>query len=618
MGGVRILALGLAGMVLVGQGAPTVAEAYTKREVLIPMRDGTRLFTSIYAPRDRSRTYPILLNRTPYSVAPYGPEAFRPELGPSAAFAKEGFIFVYQDVRGRFMSEGAFVDLTPHRPAKGPKDVDESTDTFDTVAWLLANVQGHNGRVGQWGISYPGFYTAAGMLDAHPALVAVSPQAPIVDWFEGDDFRRNGAFWLPHLFNFIWSFGQVRHAPTTEWPARFDHGTSDGYDFFLRLGPLRNAELQHFKGRIPFWTAVMAHGTYDSYWKARNLRPHVRNVKPAVLVVGGWFDAENLFGTLRLHETLRAQSPGTDARLVMGPWVHGGWEWDPGERVGDVRWGARTAEAFQSEVLFPWFMHHLKGAPAPSLQGARVFETGANRWHDLKAWPPAATATRAWFQPGGRLGWAAPPPAVEAFLSDPAKPVPFMEGVHIGMTPEYMTADQRFAGRRPDVLVFRTEPLAEDLTLAGPIRVHLEVSTTGTDADWVVKVIDVYPDDTQDPEAKPPAGDGEFPRNHLGGYQQLVRGEVMRGKFRKSLERPEPFTPGQATAVAWRINDLCHTWRKGHRLMVQVQSSWFPLMDRNPQTFCDIHTAGEEAFRKAEHRLHLGAGSYLELPVWKP
>jgi hypothetical protein len=607
---------------LAAEPAAPISRRYQKREVMIPMRDGVSLFTAIYTPKEKGRTFPILLNRTPYGLEPYGEGDFPSELGPSSRFDREGFIYVFQDVRGRMMSEGTFVDLTPHKDRKdGVRDVDESTDTFDTIQWLLRNAPGNNGRVGQWGISYPGFYAAAGMLDAHPALKAVSPQAPIMDWFQGDDFHRNGALWLPHLFNFMAWFGAPRPKPTASWPTPFSHGTSDGYAFFLRLGPLSNANSRYFHGTIPFWNEVMAHGTYDDFWQARNLRPHIKDVKPAVLTVGGWFDAENLFGSLQLFRTLQAQSAATDSRLVMGPWHHGQWERDPGERLGDVRFGARTSDFFQDEVLFPFFMHHLKGAKEPALPKALVFNTGVNQWWRLDAWPPCATPTRVFFTPGGGLAFAQPPDGGDAdeFVSDPSRPVPFINKLGTGMPVEYMTADQRFVANRPDVLVYQTEALEEDLTVAGPIRVHLEVSTTGTDADWVVKVVDVYPDDTPDPESPRSADSYAPPLNRLGGYQQLVRGEVMRGKFRNSLEAPKPFTPGVQTAVEWPLNDVFHTFRKGHRLMIQVQSSWFPLMDRNPQVFTDIYTARAGDFRKATHRVFLGAkGSFVELPKWSP
>ena len=604
--------------------AATVKERYAKREVLIPMRDGVRLFTAIYTPRDTGRAYPILLQRTPYSVYPYGEDAFPSQLGPSPAFQDEGFIFVYQDVRGRMMSEGTFMDMRPQRSASGAapgQGIDESTDTYDTLEWLLKHVEGHNGKAGQWGISYPGFYTAAGMLSGHPALKAASPQAPVTDWFAGDDFHRNGALWLPHAFNFMVSFGKPRPAPTKAWPASFNHGTSDGYAWFLRLGS--TAATRQFTGDVAFWNEMLDHPDYDAFWQARNLRPHLKAVKPAVLTVGGWFDAENLFGALQVFQSVARQSPGTDNRLVMGPWSHGAWERSKGDRLGNVHFGAATSEWFQAQVLFPFFMQHLKGVPAPGLAKATVFETGANRWHHLDAWPPkAATQATVYFQPGGRLAFTPPSAAggADSFPSDPAKPVPFIEPVNIGMPKEYMTADQRFAGRRPYVLVYQTEPLGEDLTFAGPLRPELFVATTGTDADWVVKLIDVYPDDFRNPDFKEGGSPWERAANPMGGYQQLVRGEVMRGKYRDSLSAPAPFSPGQPTRVAWSMNDVFHTFRKGHRVMVQLQSSWFPLMDRNPQVFTNINTAKPENYQPATHTLFHDAGrpSGLGVLLWHP
>ena len=579
----------------------SVRAQYGKREVLIPMRDGRKLFTAIYTPKDPSRTFPILMQRTPYSVYPYGEEAFPEHLGPSPRFQTEGFIFVYQDVRGRMMSEGEFVNMRPQRATSGAA-VDESTDTYDTIEWLVKHAEGNNGKVGQWGISYPGFYAAVGLLSGHPALMAVSPQAPIVDWFKGDDFHRNGALWLPHAFNFMVSFGLPRPEPSRAWPKAFEHGTSDGYEWFLRLGST-GATRQYTK-EVAFWNEMLDHPTYDSFWQARNLRPQLKSVQPAVLTVGGWFDAENLFGALQVFQTVGRQSPATDNRLVMGPWFHGGWERSKGDHLGPVQFGAATSEWFQTEVLFPFFMRHLKGAKTPDLAKAVVFETGTNRWHKLDAWPPKQTKEfKLYLQPNGRLSLT-PPSAnggSDSFISDPSKPVPFIEQVAIGMPREYMTADQRFAGRRTDVLVFQTEPLQGDMTLAGPLRPELFVATTGTDADWVVKVIDVYPDDFKNPDFKTGGSPWDRTPNPMGGYQQLVRGEVMRGKFRDSLEQPSPFTPGQPTRVAWGMNDIFHTFQKGHRVMVQIQSTWFPLMDRNPQVFMDINKAKPTDYQKATH-----------------
>jgi hypothetical protein len=593
-----------------GPATDAVRVRYTKYEYRIPMRDGVKLFTSVYVPKDagKDRRYPVLLTRTPYGVAPYGSDAYRDSVGPSEAAAKEGFIFVYQDVRGRFLSEGQFVDVRPHNPAKGPKDVDESSDTWDTIEWLLGKLPWDNGRVGMWGISYPGFYAAMGMIDAHSALVAVSPQAPIADWFVGDDFHHNGAFFLPHAFNFLSSFGKPRPEPTTKWPARFDHKTQDGYRFFLESGPMPSYDRKYLKGEVAFWREILAHDTYDDFWKARNTRPHLREVRPAVLTVGGWFDAEDLFGALETYKAIERQSPGTANRLVMGPWSHGGWARETGDSLGKVRFGQATSKLFAEQVELPFFRHWLKGGEDPKLPEAYVFETGRNEWRALDAWPPAEAKPLAlYLAANGSLSRTAPAEAGEAFdeyLSDPAKPVPFVEETAIGMTPDYMVADQRFAARRPDVLAYQTEPLEEDLTIAGPIVASLSVSTTGTDSDWVVKLIDIYPDDYP-LEPGEGAGDDDRPaHSRMGGFQQLVRGEPFRGKFRRSFERPEPFVPGGLDTVEFTLPDAFHTFRRGHRVMVQVQSSWFPLVNLNPQTFVNINEATEADFQRATQRVY--------------
>ncbi|NOT32487.1 MAG: CocE/NonD family hydrolase [Planctomycetes bacterium] len=573
---------------------------YSKREVRIPMRDGVALHAAVYAPDDSSKEYPILLTRTPYSVAPYG-EKERAHLGPNELFERAGYIFVYQDVRGCFQSEGEFVNMRPHRDAKhGPADIDEASDTHDTIDWLVANLPNHNGRVGMWGISYGGFYSAAGMIDAHPALKAVSPQAPIADWFF-DDFRHHGAFWLPHAFNFLADFGHVRTGLTTEWPAGFEHGTPDGYQFFLELGPLANADRNYFRGSIPYWNELLEHANYDEYWQARNLLPHLRRVAPAVLTVGGWFDAEDLYGPLKIYREVEQRNPGVWNALVMGPWSHGGWARGDGDRLGHASFGEKQSVWYREHVELPFFEHHLKGAPALDLAEATVFETGVNRWRRFAHWPPREAELRALYpREGGRLAWEAPllAEASDAYVSDPARPVPFSEDVALGMTREYMTDDQRFAARRPDVLVYQTEPFAAELTLAGPIQAELWVSTTGTDADFVVKLIDVFP-----PAA--PDFEGLEAGQHQGSYHMLVRSEAIRARFRRSYERPEPFVPGQPTLVDVELLDLLHTFQKGHRLQVQIQSSWFPLMDRNPQTWVpNLRDARPEDFVAHTHRVH--------------
>jgi uncharacterized protein len=596
------------------EAVEAIKVTYTKREVMIPMRDGVKLFTAVYEPKDTTRSYPFILTRTPYSVSPYGVDAYRSPLHPNPLFQKEGFIFVFQDVRGRFMSEGVFNNMTPHIDQKrGNQDIDESSDTFDTIDWLIKNVQNHNGKVGQWGISYPGFYAAAGMIDAHPALKAVSPQAPVSDWFTGDDFGRNGTLWLPHGFNFMNVFGRPRPKPTTEWSKGAEQGTPDGYDFFLRLGALPNADTKYFKGEVAFWQEMMSHGTNDAFWKSRNIRPHLKNIKPAVLTVGGWFDAENLFGALQVYEHVEKLNPGADNKLVMGPWIHGGWARTSGDKLGHALFGSKTSEFYQSEIEFPFFMHHLKGAVDPKLPEARVFETGKNQWRSFDVWPPASVEKKKLFlHEGGKLSFETPkePIGASRFVSDPNKPVPYTESVAIGMTKEYMTDDQRFASRRPDVLSFTSESLNEDITLAGSLSPELFVAITGTDADWVVKLIDVFPDGEKDhPELD------KDPNWHRGAYQMLIRGEVMRGKFRESLEKPKAFVPNQVTKVAYRMNDILHTFQKGHRIMIQIQSTWFPLMDRNPQRFLDIHKAKDSDFKAQTHTIFHNAHQSSSLGV---
>jgi len=598
------------------QGVEFVKANYTKYEYQVPMRDGVRLLTVVYRPKDASQKVPILITRIcgHSNAGPYGDDQYRGDLGPSPLFGKEGYIFVYQDVRGRFMSEGTFVAMRPHMPVKkGRQDIDESTDAYDTIDWLLKNVPGHNSAVGLYGSSLRGFYTAAGMIDAHPALKAASPQAPIMDWFMGDDWHHNGALFLSNAFNYLANFDRPRPRPIARSPyPPFDHGTVDGYDFFMRLGPLANADARYFKGEVAFWTELMKHGSYDAFWQARNLRPHLRNIKPAVLTVGGWFDADNLFGTLECYRQIEASSPGTTNLLVMGPWDHGGWvgSRNDGASLGDIPFNAKTAEFYRTKIELPFFEFHLKGKGTFASPKVWAFETGTNQWRQYTAWPPQNTRKLAlYFHARGRLAFEPPgdsvTPGYDEYLSDPARPVPFIDkiGLHNVYKPavlvqnEYMIADQRFAARRPDVLVYETDDLEKDVTLLGPIVADLQVSTTGTDSDWIVKLIDVYPNDHPDPKPNPTGV-------RMGGYQQLVRGDVMRGKFRNSFEKPEPFVAGQATAVKFSLPDVCHTFRCGHRIMVQVQSSWFPLVDRNPQAFVDIYAARDADFQKATQRVY--------------
>ena len=586
--------------------AEFIRSSYTKFEHRIPMRDGKHLFTAVYTPNDRSKKVPILMTRTPYSVGPYGSDRYRQALGPTEAFEKKGYIFVFQDVRGRYLSEGEFVNMRPHQKNKRDQEIDESSDTYDTIDWLLENLEGHNGKVGLWGNSYPGFYSAAGMIDSHPALKAVSPQAPIADWF-WDDMHHHGAFTLPLAFNFFSSFGRPRPEPTTERVEGYEHETPDGYRFFLEMGPLKTIEEEIFEGDVAFWTEMTRHPNYDEFWQSRNILPHLHHVDAAVLVVGGWFDTEDLYGPLKIYASVEEKNPRASNQLVMGPWSHGGWIRSPGKSLGPVGFGFETSEGFRKDVLLPFFEFHLRGGEAPDLPEAMIFETGANRWREFDEWPPKERQKRSLFlHDEGRLSFDPPEvsgaEAHEAYVSDPAKPVPYTMEITPWWAREYMTEDQRFAAWRPDVLVFESEVLEEDVTLAGPLRADLWVSTTQQDADWVVKLIDVFPGDVEDNRDRRRRSESDAVMGH---YQMLVRGDVFRGRFRNSYEIPEPFTPDEVTRVAFEIQDVLHTFKRGHRIMIQVQSSWFPFVDRNPQKWVDnIFEADAEDFVPATHRVY--------------
>lgn len=612
--------------------ADWVRANYTKYEYRVAMRDGVRLFTAVYVPKDASvtNTYPIMYDRTPYSVAPYGTDNYRSPLGPNELFTRAKYIFAYQDVRGRFMSEGEFLDMRPYNPAKKSNaDIDESSDAYDTVDWLVKNVKFNNGKVGIWGISYPGFYSSMALLDAHPAVKAVSPQAPIADWFIGDDFHHNGALWLPHMFNFMITFGKPRPHLTTKWDRDFEPGTPDGYNFFLdNVEPLTKVNENYYKGQVKFWDDVIAHPNYDAFWKARNVPQYLKDIKPAALTVGGWFDAEDLWGALHTGEAIAKNNPAVPPTMVMGPWFHGGWERSDGEKLGDATFGSKTGVYYRENIELPFFEHYLKGKGEADFPRAWVFETGRNQWQKYDTWPPKNVVKKSlYLGVNGKLSFdqqqamlcadgalphtrtasaiASTAPlggnrcgAYDEYVSDPAKPVPFIDQISMNMERPYMTADQRLQGRRSDVLVYQTAPLEEDVTVAGPVTPSLFVSTTGTDSDFVVKLIDVYPEDTKDPEPNPT-------NVRLGGYEQLVRGEPMRGRFRSSYEKPEPFEPGKVTKLEYVMPDINHTFRCGHRIMVQVQSTWFPLVDINPQKFVDnIYLAKPADFQKAAQRVY--------------
>jgi len=622
------IALGLSAQMRPDSAEWDVKAHYTKYEFRIPMRDGVRLFTAVYVPKDSSHPYPFLINRTPYSVGPYGEDQYRTQLGPSPEFDRAGYIFVMQDVRGRYMSEGAFTEMRPHIDVKkSSQDVDDSSDLYDTIEWLLKSIPNNNGKAGIWGISYPGFFTSASMIDSHPALKAASPQAPMTDLFMGDDAYHGGAFMLAANFGFYSQFRpQANPEPPPKVRVPFDYGTQDAYEFFLKAGTLANLT-KLLGGRDALWLDQIRHNTYDDYWKARNLAAHTRNIRCAVLTVGGWFDAEDLQGPFTLYQAVGRDNPGIFNGLVVGPWVHGGWSRYDGHYLGRVNFDSSTGEYYRRNILFPFFEQHLKGGADAKLPAAYVFETGSNVWRQYSAWPPKDAAKKVlYLRAGGVLSFEPPGAdgsAFDEYISDPNKPVPFVNYVAQNVPQEYMVSDQRFAGSRTDVLTYVSAVLQQDVTIAGPLTPHLFVSTTGTDSDWDVKLIDVYPeeypqskyDEPRPEEANRPRTEVGPPVFVMGGYQQLVRGEPFRGKFRRSFEKPEPFTPGKVEEVSFHMQDVNHTFRRGHRIMVQIQSSWFPLTDRNPQVFMNIAEAKPQDFAKATERVYHGSGQASGIEV---
>ncbi len=583
-----------------------IKNIYNKKEYRIPMRDGITLFTSVYSPKDTTKTYPILIVRTPYTVAPYGENNYPDRILPNEDFWKEGYIFVFQDVRGMFMSEGVYDNMRGYIPNKtSNKDVDESTDAYDTIDWLIKNLKFNNGNAGIWGISYPGFYAAMSLIDSHPALKAVSPQAPISDWFIGDDMHHNGALTLTMSFNFFKVFDQQRDSLTSKWKDFPSYASPDMYNFFLKLGPLSNIQKYFFHERLPFWNEITKHGSYDGFWQGRNNLPHFNKVKPAVLIVGGWYDSEDLYGPLNIYKSIEEKNPVNQSHIVIGPWIHGGWARTDGGSYGDFTFPEKTSDYYNKKILNPFFSYYLKGIGKFEVPEAVAYRTGSNEWAMYNEWPPKNSVIKNLFISNqNKLTWENPSSEnlFYEFISDPKKPVPYTAKFHdseLAYLKTYMSEDQRFASSRPDVLVFETESLNDDVTVTGPILADLYVSTTGTDADWIVKIIDVYPDSTKSPNPNPT--DIE-----MGGYQRLIRYEIMRGKFRNSYEKPEPFEPDEITNVKFKLQDVDHTFQKGHKIMIQVQSTMFPLYDLNPQKFTDIYNTKEEDFQKAIHRVYFG------------
>jgi putative CocE/NonD family hydrolase len=609
---------------------------YTKMEQMITMRDGVKLFTSIYLPKDKSHTYPIMLDRTPYSVAPYGADKYRTSLGPDELFAKEGYIFVYQDVRGRWMSEGEYKDVRPYIPNKTGKQIDETSDTYDTVDWLIKNIPNNNGRVGVYGISYPGFYTSMAGIDNHPAVKAISPQAPVSDWFHGDDMHHNGALFLAQNYAFFTGFGQPRPTPvsTGDYLKPFNFGTQDGYKYYLKMGGLYHSGdiyAVELGLRIKFWDEMMAHPNYDRFWKERNIFPNLKNIKTAVMTVGGWYDNEDLFGALNTYQSIERQNPGIFNVLVMGPWFHGGWARSDGEWLGTAYFGSKTGVYYREHFELPFFNYFLKDkGDISQIKEVNVFDTGANRWTDFANWSPTAlTDTPLYLMADGRLvfgdgktGKRPPTPGqalYDEYVSDPMNPVPYTQKITLNYPRDFMTEDQRFVAGRPDVLVYQTAPLTEDITVAGNIKPELFISSSGTDSDFVVKLIDVFPDDYQFPETgnKLPNGQPERmkpPDSSAacvfapGGYEMLLRGEPFPARFRNGFEKPTPLRPKTPTKISYVMPGVVHTFKKGHRIMVQIQSTWFPLVARNPQKFMPNYKLGRDSdFQKATERVYHSA-----------
>lgn len=590
-----------------------VKENYNKSETYITMRDGVKLFTSIYSPKDTSKQYPILFQRTPYSCRPYGEDKFRSKIGPNEFLMKDGYIIVYQDVRGRWMSEGVYDNMRAYIPNKKGKQVDEASDTYDSIDWLVKNVPNNNGRVGTWGVSYPGFYATYSVLDAHPALKASSPQACIGDFYF-DDFHHNGAYLLSY-WRATAVFGYEKTKPVnTAWYSFPDLGTQDQYQFFLDAGPLSNLDKYYGEDNV-FWQQLKEHPDYDEFWRSRGIIQHLKNIKPAVMVVGGLFDAEDLYGPFETYEKIEANSNNYNT-VVFGPWSHGDWaRTKKRQAIGNVYFGDDISINYQREVETPFFHHFLKGDGTGNtgLPEARMFDTGTREWKSYTEWPPknAERSTR-WLQSRQRLNKVMEKSyTFETFISDPAKPVPYSEDIKMVFTPrKYMTDDQRFAARRPDVLVFESEILDEDMTMVGDLMAKLKVSTTGTDADWVVKLIDVFPPDAEEYEET---------QDYLkmSNYHMMVRSEVMRGRYRNDFSKPEPFVPGEKTAVDVKLQDVHHTFKKGHKIQIQVQSTWFPLIDRNPQTFVpNIFKADASDFKKQTHILF--NDSSIEFSILRP
>ena len=594
------------------QSTDYIRAHYEKHEYNIPMRDGVTLFTAVYTPRDETTVYPFLLYRTPYGIFPYGEDHYPEHLGPADEFAASGYIFVYQDIRGRYNSGGQYIELRPHLDRKlTPQDVDDSSDAYDTVEFLLHHVAHNNGKVGLYGSSYPGFFVSASMIDTHPAIKAASPIVPVMD----HDGYRGGVFTLSGNFDFYARFLPTSPNSTLQKIPAYDYKTEDGYGFYLAAGPTINLDGRYSFGSNPLFRDQLLHTNQDAYWKPRDLSEHLKNVHCAVLTVTGWYDVDDLASPFKTFHAIERFNPDTPNTLVVGPWTHGGWHSRDSSRLGKIEFDSNTAEYFRQHLQLPFFEYYLKGIGAP-LPKAVVFETGSNQWHQYASWPPpAAHAAALYLRPGKKLSLdphdqsAVHESNYDEYVSDPASPVPFTPYETTAIPDTYMVDDQSFFSKRSDVLTYSTEPLTEDATVVGPIHPHLFISSSGTDSDFIVKLIDIWPasrDAAVDADGSPP-----------GGYQQLVRVGPLRAKFRDSWAHPKPLRPQHMTELSFSLPDVDHTFRKGHRIMVQVQSSWFPLYDRNPQTFTDIPNAKPQDFHRATERIYhrKDADSRIELLI---
>lgn len=596
--------------------ADYVKNNFTKMDTLIKMRDGVHLFTSIYIPKDNSEKHAFLIERTPYSVSPYGKDKYPRSLGPNKELMQANYIFVYQDVRGRYRSEGVNLEVTPFiANKKDNTQVDESSDTYDTMEWLLKNIANNNGRAGLYGISYPGFYATASLPEAHPSIKAVSPQAPVTDEFIGDDANHNGAFFLLDNFSFMNSFGKEREGPTTSYGGPiFSFKTDDVYKSFLEMGPVKNTQAEkYFNNRSYIWNEYLQHDTYDDYWQKRNIRQHLKNVTIPTLVVGGWFDAEDLFGALHTYQAIEQNSKANKNFLVMGPWTHGAWGRPGWDKFGSYNFNSNTSQYFQDSLQTVFFNYYLRDKGQFNAAEATLFETGTNEWKHFAKWPMDNVKNVSYYLTADKKLSTAKTKTKNTFdeyVSDPANPVPYTAKVSGRRNNEYMVEDQRFAAARPDVLTYESEVLTEDLTIAGKIVTELFASLSTTDADFIVKLIDVVPENEIDFPQKDGIADGK-------GFQRLLRAEVMRGKFRNNFTKPEAFVPGKIAKVSFDLNDVLHSFKKGHRIMVQVQSSWFPLGDMNPQKFMRIPEAEASDFQKSTIRIYHDSehASRVVLPV---